>query len=233
MKNKKKYLLISMYLVMHCIFSQQYNNRIYSYNIEDVTYFKYDGVKIFATLKSITEVKNKTPEQLAQSIFSCSSKEWDIKNNLGGVLYVREKTKKEYNKIKSIDKKKNFFELISKTEFRIDNIPTAILKIYFFSEELSTPQAGVFVMQKYNGTWFKTNTSQVNNIALTILKIKPDVYDSIIRGIYDREALVKIKPKITSNNMVLDFNKLSIELDKLSETEDPILKELKDEYSIL
>jgi len=173
-------------------------------------------VKVFSTLKSVTEVKNETPEQLVQSVFSCSSKEWDIKNTLGGASYIREKTKREYNRIKSINKKKNYFELINKTEFRIDNIPTAILKIYFFSEEDLKPQAGIFVMQKYK-----------------ILKIKPDIYDSIIRGIYDREVLVKIKPKITSNNTVLDFNKLSIELDKLSETEDPILKELKDEYSIL
>lgn len=232
MKDKKIYILISMYFVIHCIFSQQYN-RIYSYNIEDISYFKYDRVKVFSTLKSVTEVKNETPGQLVQSVFSCSSKEWDIKNTLGGASYIREKTKREYNRIKSINKKKNYFELINKTEFRIDNIPTAILKIYFFSEEDLKPQAGIFVMQKYNGTWFKTNTSQVNNIALTILKIKPDIYDSIIRGIYDKEVLVKIKPKITSNNTVLDFNKLSIELDKLSETEDPILKELKDEHSIL
>ena len=67
-----------MYFVIHCIFSQQYN-RIYSYNIEDISYFKYDRVKVFSTLKSVTEVKNETPEQLVQSVFSCSSKEWDIK----------------------------------------------------------------------------------------------------------------------------------------------------------
>ena len=146
MKDKKIYILISMYFVIHCIFSQQYN-RIYSYNIEDISYFKYDRVKVFSTLKSVTEVKNETPEQLVQSVFSCSSKEWDIKNTLGGASYIREKTKREYNRIKSINKKKNYFELINKTEFRIDNIPTAILKIYFFSEVDLKPQAGIFDMQ--------------------------------------------------------------------------------------
>ncbi len=76
----KKYLILTFIILVQVSFSQNYNNRLYSYNIESIKYFKYDNVNIFADLKSISDVINETPEQLVKSIFSCTNKEWDIKN---------------------------------------------------------------------------------------------------------------------------------------------------------
>ncbi|MDO4230308.1 MAG: hypothetical protein Q4C98_10870 [Capnocytophaga sp.] len=232
MKKNQNRVLILLFILVQIVYSQEYNNRVYSYNIEEMSYFKYENVKIFATLKDISQVENKTPEQLAQSILSCSSREWDIKNTLGGVNNVSEKTKEEYNQIKLMDKQKNYLELISKIEFKIDDSPTVILKMYYFSETFPKPQAGVFVMQQYDGIWYKTNTRQVNNIALPVMRLKPNVLDAIINGDYDGNHLQSLKSKITTNN-ILDFNKLSVEMDRLSDTEDPIFTTIKDEYSIL
>lgn len=229
-KNKTSFVML-LFILIQTLHSQEYNNRVYSYNIEKINYFKYENVNIFATLKNISEVENKTPEQLAQSILSCSSREWDIKNTLGGAENVAEKTKKEYDKIKSMNKEKNFLELISKVEFDIDNIRTAIVKIYYFSETFPKPQAGVFVMQRYDGIWYKTNTRQVNNIALTIMRLKPNILDNLINENYNSVFLKQIKQNVTTNG-ILDFNKLSVEFDRLSEIDDPILTDIKDEYSI-
>lgn len=231
MRMSKKNIFALLFMFVQILYSQEYNNRVYSYNIEKISYFKYENVNIFATLKNISEVENKTPEQLAQSILSCSSREWDIKNTLGGAENVAEKTKKEYDKIKSMDKEKNFLELISKVEFDIDGIPTAIVKMYYFSETFPKPQAGVFVMQQYDGIWYKTNTRQVNNIALTIMRLKPNILDNLINENYNSVNLRQIKQNITTNG-ILDFNKLSMEFDRLSEIDDPILTDIKDEYSI-
>lgn len=231
MRMSKKEIFALLFMFAQTLYSQEYNNRVYSYNTEKMSYFKYENIKIFATLKNISEVENKTPEQLAQSILSCSSREWDIKNTLGGAENVAEKTKKEYDKIKSMDKEKNFLELISKVEFDIDNIRTAIVKIYYFSETFPKPQVGIFVMQQYNGVWYKTNTRQVNNIALTIMRLKPDILDDLINENYSSVHLRQIKQNITTNG-ILDFNKLSVEFDRLSEIDDPILTNIKDEYSI-
>ncbi|MFK8298973.1 hypothetical protein ACI76O_11500 [Capnocytophaga cynodegmi] len=232
MKVKKKNVLMLLFILTQVMYSQEYNNRVYSYGIEEMSYFKYENVKIFATLEDISQAENKTPEQLAQSILSCSSREWDVKNTLGGVNNVSEKTKEEYSQIKSMDKKKNYFELISKIEFEIDKIPTAVLKMYFFSESFPNPQAGIFVMQKYNDVWYKTSTKQINNIALTILRLKPEILDAIMNNNYNIDYLQKIKGNVTTDN-ILDFNKLSIELEKLSESDSSVFYKLKDEYSIL
>ncbi|GIM53340.1 hypothetical protein CAPN004_23690 [Capnocytophaga cynodegmi] len=106
MKVKKKNVLMLLFILTQVMYSQEYNNRVYSYGIEEMSYFKYENVKIFATLEDISQAENKTPEQLAQSILSCSSREWDVKNTLGGVNNISEKTKEEYSQIKSMDKKK-------------------------------------------------------------------------------------------------------------------------------
>lgn len=87
-------------------------------------------------------------------------------------------------------------------------------------------------MQQYGGVWYKTNTRQVNNIALPILRLRPNVLDAIINGNYNERYLQQLKAKITTGNS-LDFSKLYIEMDRLSEAEDPVFTTLKDEYSIL
>lgn len=145
MKKNQNRVLVLLCMLVQIAYSQKYNNRVYSYNIEEMSYFKYENVKIFATLNDISEAGNKTPEQLVQSILSCSSREWDIKNTLGGADNVEEKTKEEYAQIKLMDKQKNYLELINKIEFKIDNVPTAIVKMYYFSEDFPKPQAGIFL----------------------------------------------------------------------------------------
>lgn len=87
-------------------------------------------------------------------------------------------------------------------------------------------------MQKYNDVWYKTSTKQINNIALTILRLKPEILDAIMNNNYNIDYLQKIKGNVTTDN-ILDFNKLSIELERLSESDSSVFYKLKDEYSIL
>lgn len=223
----KQTLIFISCLITQVLFSQQYGNRIYSYNLENISYYKYENLNVYVSLKNISNVTNETPEKLAESIFSCSSKEWDIKNTLGGESNIETKTKEEYLQITKVDKTKNYLELINKFEFSIDNVPTAIIKFYFVSDTFPKPQAGIFVMQKISNIWYKINTKMVNNIALSNLKLKPNVLDKILNNIFDTNELKEIKNKILVQNTI-DFNKLTIEIDSWDLRDDTRNKQMRD-----
>lgn len=228
----KKYLTIISLITIHFFYSQEYNNRLYSFIIEDIKYFKYEDINIYASINDIKDVKNETPEQLAESIISCTNKEWEILNSLEGEKDTDLRTSEEYEQVKKMDKTKNYLILVNKIEFSIEKIPTVVLKFYYITKSFPKPQAGIFVMQQYNNKWFKTNTKMINNIALSILRIKPELLDKILNSNFDTEELKKIKSQIIINNN-LDFNALSNEIDSWYEKNPKMLKYFKDENSIL
>ena len=228
----KKLISLIVILFFQSIFSQNFDNRLYSYNIDEIKYYKYENEKIFATIEDISNVDNSSPEKLIQSVISCKNKEWEILNTLGGEANADVKSIEEYNQIKRMDKTKNYIELINKIEFKIDSISTAIIKFNLISASFQKPMVGIIVMQQYNNKWFKTNTKMVNNIALPQMKLKPDLFDNIVNNNFDTEELKKLKSKIMINNH-LDFNALSAELNSWYQKNPKMLKYFKDENSIL
>ena len=73
--------------ITQSIFSQEKGARIYSYKINEIGFYKYQSdFKVKAT-KDFKTIKNELPEDLMQSILSCSSEEWEIFNTLGQVVY--------------------------------------------------------------------------------------------------------------------------------------------------
>ena len=52
----KKYLTIISLITIQFFYSQEYNNRLYSFIIEDIKYFKYEYVNIYASINYIKDV---------------------------------------------------------------------------------------------------------------------------------------------------------------------------------
>lgn len=224
-------LQIYLILIFHQTFSQVDDNRIYSYSVEKFNYYKYNEVPIYANLKKIEEVVNSTPERLIESFLSCSSREWDILNTLGGEKNINSKTEEQYKRVTKIDKKKNYIKLINKIDFVTDGIPTSIMKFYIILENTPNPQAGIMVAQQYNSKWYKTSTKMFNDIAFTLLRIKPELFDAIINKDFSNKLVEANKSNIYSNNK-LDFYKFSFFINNLKSSQNKEYENFKDSYSI-
>ena len=110
---RKSLMLLVFVFCLQNGYSQNFNNRLYSYNIDDISYYKYENVKVFGLLEDMSKVENFYPEQLVQSIISCSNRDWDILNTLEGEKNIENKSKEEYEEIKKMNKNKNYFELVN------------------------------------------------------------------------------------------------------------------------
>lgn len=216
--------------------SQEKGGRIYSSSIKEINFYKYDAFFKIKAIKNFKAIKNKFPEELMQSILSCSSPEWEIFNTLGGKENADINDATYYNNIKLMNVENNYFELKHKFEFEIDGIPTAIIKFHFISQDNPTPQAGLIVMQNYNNQWYKTSMKMVSNLAMVTLRLKTEELEKIVLGITNTPQLKEINKNVFIKG-ILDFNKLNSEIDSwyIEETKENEAKKeyFKDPYSIL
>ena len=223
-------------LLVQSIYSQEKGARSYSSNIDEIGFYKYNSdFKVKAT-KDFKTIKNEFPEDLMQSILSCSNEEWEIFNTLGGKEKAEINDSDYYNHIKKMDVEKTYFELKHKLEFEIDGVHSAIVKFYFISQDSPKPQAGLTVMQKKGNRWYKTSMKMVSNLAMTVLRLKTEEFEKIINGNVNTPELIQINKKVFVNGK-LDFNKLNQEIDSwyMEPTNENISKKtyFKDPYSIL
>jgi hypothetical protein len=211
--NNVKLILLTFLIICRIGIAQEKGQRIFSGNIESIYFNKYQpGFKIKAEFKNQSQAKNENPEELMQSILSCTNEDWEIYQTLGGKVNADIKSEKHYSYIRTMNKDKNHFELKHKFEFLIDNVPTAILKYYLIFEEIPTPQAAIVTMQKYNGRWYKTSMQLFSKLSLLALRIKSDELENLIDGKETNQFLKDLKLKIY-NNGILNFDKLSLEFD--------------------
>jgi hypothetical protein len=233
---KIKIKILILLLITQSNFSQEKGARSYSFNINEILFYKYNSdFKVKAT-KDFKAIKNEFPEDLMQSILSCSNEEWEIFNTLGGKEKAEINDSDHYNHIKKMDVEKTYFELKHKLEFEIDGIPTAIVKFYFITQDSPRPQAGLTVMQKKGNRWYKTSMKMVSNLAMTVLRLKTEEFQKIINGNVNSPELIQINKKVFVNGK-LDFNKLNQEIDSwyMEPTKENISKKtyFKDSNSIL
>ncbi len=133
---KKIINILLLLSIIQSIFCQEKGARIYSYNINEIGFYKYQSdFKIKAT-KDFKTIKNELPEDLIQSVLSCSSEEWEIFNTLGGKEKADINDKMHYNNVKKMDINKNYFELKHKIEFELGKL----IKILIFSIENYCPK---------------------------------------------------------------------------------------------
>ncbi|WP_375604869.1 hypothetical protein [Flavobacterium davisii] len=236
MKRKISISLFTLLLFFQNTYCQEKSNRIYSFNLTEIYFYKYKPEFIIKATKDFKNIKNEFPEELIQSILSCSNEEWEIFNTLGGRQKADINDQSHYDRVKKMNVDKNYFELKHKLEFEIDGIPTAIVKFYFITQESPKPQAGITVMQKYAGRWYKTSMKMVSNLAMTALRLKTDELEKIILEKNESPQLQELNKRVFIKGK-LDFNKLNQEIDSwyIDKSINNLNKKdyFKDPYSIL
>ncbi|GIQ60063.1 hypothetical protein ACHRVW_17125 [Flavobacterium collinsii] len=73
-----------MILLSQNFYAQEKGPRIYSSDIDEFIFYRYQTAYKIKATKDFKTVKNEFPEDLMQSIISCSNEEWEIFNTLGG-----------------------------------------------------------------------------------------------------------------------------------------------------
>ena len=204
-------ILIGFYLKIYAQDLQ--GQRLYSGDIQNISFFQYPiGVQIKAILQSESQAKCIFSEDLMLSVMSCTDATWEAYHTLGGLENAEIKSTEHYGFIKTMNKDKNYFELKHKFEFKIANVPTAIIKFYLITEQSPLPQAGVLTMQKIDGRWQKCSMKMFSKMAMLALRLRSDKLQKIIDGSDEDSYLKEIKGRIQTNGK-LDFDKLSAEID--------------------
>ncbi|WP_010182786.1 hypothetical protein [Aquimarina agarilytica] len=213
MINRKYYIIFIPLIFFGTFFlkaqNKEQSNLILGYaEVQELSFHIYEPrLKVKATISNLNEVKNKYPEQLMQSILSASNQKWVNYNTLNG-----EKDKQEqshFDRIKSMDKNKNYFELHHKLTFNLGDIPTSIIKFFFYQEN-EEPLSASYVMQKVEGRWQRTSHVSLSTLSIIVMRMKSEILEGIILGSSDDPNIVSIRDRVTINES-LDLKKLEQE----------------------
>lgn len=166
----------------------------------------FDSLVVKKDYARFDEVKNDTPENLLKSILSATSQEWIDYNILGGSLKSNKRKEDYFEKIRKMDKDKNYIKLIHKVSFFIDNIPTEIIKFYF-KQENAKEVAGCYVLQKVNNRWYKSSNSTTSNLSIIIMRLRTDVLVELFSGKTSNSRIKEVYNAIYSNGF-MDLSKL-------------------------
>jgi hypothetical protein len=182
------------------------------------------------TLKDSTEAANEYPEQLVTSILSSSNQTWVNYNTLGGAKNSEKLNAEVLQFRKSMDKDKNFQQLVCKFSFTANGSEMAMIKFFFHTEKLPKAYSGVTVMQKVGNRWYQTSpvfTSQLSLLMMrfdseklaTVMKAKPTgdkLMDNLIKQVKDENGinLDKLTKEFNQWYSTNDKEKLDYFIDK-------------------
>jgi hypothetical protein len=211
-KTKITGLILYMALVSLNGFCQEKASNIilgYSENQAIAVYVYEPNLKIMAELESLAQVENKYPEQLAQSILCASSQEWVNYNTLGGEANSSKKKQTHFDAIKSMDKEKNYFELVHKLTFKMEGVNTAVIK-FFLIQEGQDPVSGATTMQEIDGRWYTTSNPTLSTMSIIVMRLKSEVLRGIVLGNSSDPATNELRERVITNS-ALDLVKLEEE----------------------
>lgn len=200
MKHKILNFIILLIGSFSCFSQKETSNIMLSYSEnQDIYIYEYmPNFKIKAEYKSQSQAINKYPEQLLQSILSATNQEWVNYNTLGGIDKADIKDESHFTAIKKMDKEKNYFELIHKITFDIDNIQTSIIK-FFLHEGVTEPISGVVVMQKVNDRWFTTSNINLSTLSIMVMRLKTEVLRGVILGNSENLDIKNLHKKVNTD----------------------------------
>ncbi len=129
---------------------------------------------------------NQTPlftiEGLMQQIICGDSQEKIDRITLGGAKKSEKKTIEDFEKIRKSNKEKTYFKLLSRLDFKSKSEELCILKFKLFIEQAPQGVTGAYQLQKVGNRWYKTSRTDLSNIALMMMFIKPHVFSDLLAG---------------------------------------------------
>lgn len=120
---------------------------------------------------SITEAKNKSPEQVFEALLSETGFEWTKHNSIGGQIKARKD--EYYAKMKTMDKTKNYYALRCKWLFETGGLQYALIKFDFVNQE-GKKATGCYTLVSKNNRWYKHETAYTTNVNLLFIAFKDD-----------------------------------------------------------
>lgn len=162
--------------------------------------------------KDTIQAVNKYPEQLMSSIMSENNETWYYYNNLEK-KEISPKIKNRFNRVNSLDKDKNYFELLHKFQFESNGKQYAFIKFRLILEN-KKPSNGAYSMVKINGKWKKTSSSDTFKMTMMNVFFRSDRLQEVFKGKKGINPLMDSLIDIVYNNGVLDMEKLLNEFEK-------------------
>jgi len=207
MKFNKKILLFILIYPFICSSQQESSNILFFFTEEqEIDIYEYNEEFIIrADYKTQSEALNLYPEQLIQSVFSASTQEWVNYNTLGGEEKATKKDKAYFDRIKNMDRDKNYIELIHKLSFELNSLPTVIIK-FFLHEEKNKPVSGAMVMQKVDNRWLTTSSIDVSTFSIMVMRLKTEVLKGAFLGDQNNAEIQKLHERVINENG-LDLNR--------------------------
>lgn len=183
----KKLKTIALYLALFLntgVLEAQTRILLATNSIKFNSYVTYKDTifRILPKYKSLREVDNKSVENMMASILCESSQEWVNFNTLGGTKKAMIKKAEDFQKIKNRDNAKTHMGICSKMDFDILGQSVSILKFKLFIEQAPQGVTGAYQLQKVGNRWYKTSRTDLSNIALMMMFIKPHVFSDLLAG---------------------------------------------------
>lgn len=181
MIEKKILLIVALSLPTFGNAQEEDANLILSFPEEsEISFFQYpEGTYAKAVYRSQSETTNEYPEQLLESIISATNQEWVNYNTLGGAEKATEKKQSHFDKVETMDKDNNYFQLAHKLTFNIGGVPSTIIK-FFTHFEGTDVLSGAAVMQFVNGRWQKTSHPSLSTLSIIVMRMKSEVLEGIV-----------------------------------------------------
>lgn len=230
-RSKIEVLLLSVLLIITNIKAQDGTRIILGgLPIQQTCFHVYlNDFIVKAEYKDTVDAKNICPEGLIKSIFSCNNQSWENYNTWGGAKNAEKRSSSSYEKVKNMDKNRNYLKLIYRLDFVEDSIPFSIVKFYLHSVGSQKIKSGAFIMKKVNGRWYKTNFVNIN-FAMMIMRIKTDILSEILHNNILDIQLNKFFDSVYLKNKNVDLLQLANRFNDLYKVENiEILKKVVDE----
>ncbi|MDX1365572.1 MAG: hypothetical protein R3243_15285 [Arenibacter latericius] len=205
--------LISLIFVSITNAQDQDSNLILSYPEEsEISFYEYPpNTFAKAIYTSQEEASNEFPEQLMESIISATNQEWVNYNTLGGAENATQQENSHFDRVKTMDKDKNYFELAHKLTFNVGELPTVIIKFFTHFEDVQV-MSGVAVLQFENGRWQKTSHPSLSTLSIIVMRMKSEVLRGIVLQNSDDPNIIAITERVTTDSG-LDLALLEEEFD--------------------
>ena len=113
------------------------------------------------------------------------------------------------DKIMTMDKDENYFELAHKLTFDVGGVSTAIIK-FFTHFEGTDVLSGAAVMQFVDGRWQKTSHPSLSTLSIIVMRMKSEVLEGIVLQNSD-DPIIKAITERVSTEAGLDLSLLEEE----------------------
>lgn len=176
--------------------------------MDDARFYVYDSpFQAKAIYKDTIAAENNYPEELMSSIMSEDSEAWHNYNNVKAGRISNE-MRERFKKVSTMNKEKNYFELLHKFSFELEGQNYCIIKFNLVTDEKENPIRGAYSMIKKNNKWKKTSSPQTFKMTMLNVFFKTERLAELFRGEKTSNELTNQLIDLVYENGILKMDNL-------------------------